>query len=681
MKHFITFQKKKGIYLEAGTQPYSNQLPMQIQSELMKYGFMFDKDLFNFLGTQSEQVLTEIYSDLCKGLREVVGTGGYEPIYRNFPQSVQDMSYFEFAMNAIFHYWSEGYWRPEDAGYMEREFKLEPINYKELKLLTKAQFDSIFTDIVYSGSSISKWDKEIVDYFIDSNLAPELEFNKILFKETKAYIGKRYLESGKELPIKSATDVLRIYSAFCGGDEGLKENTKFKQPKRSVKNSLLRTLDGCYDLEESFKNYRENWLRVLFYLNPLTKENSIKFPVLADFVKKLRNQPELLRTFNSYLEEALTNKDRKVFDLLKKRKGVFMRRMNQLIDIFGPSAIDEFKVLDPSFDQMVNLYNYFSDRDQEKERAVVLAGQSKSDVTTFGALKAMDPKIVESIRMKLMTGIYTRVKKTDKKVFIDRALYYSPLALNNRASSFSLDSKAIGTVVKLPDDGKIVRCFVHWVGLSDIDLSGMCIDSKLKVEKVGWNGKHTLDKAITYSGDNTGHSSKNAEYLDLNLNELEKLGIEWVIIDAKVYRGNNYSKWQGEGVHAGWMMRKHPQSNSHWLPETLSQSMKLQSNSSSAYLMAVHIPSKNLVYLDVAQSGETIITNEKDALKMKVFLDKFVQLDDGSDEINWKKINQGHILNLLAVKVVDTKEEAELVFDENTNWETIARYMNEETIS
>ena len=65
---------------------------------------------------------------------------------------------------------------------------------------------------------------------------------------------------------------------------------------------------------------------------------------------------------------------------------------------------------------------------------------------------------------------------------------------------------------------------------------------------------------------------------------------------------------------------------------------------------------------------------------MRVFLEKFVVLDDGSVEVKWNKLQQGHILNLLSTNIVDNKDEAELVFDENTPWETVARAMNEESL-
>lgn len=677
MKHFITFQKRKGLQLPRGdSRSINTPLADAIVMELMKNGYRPDLPLYDALVLQSPEVLAEVYNDLCKGINDVMGGSGYEPIYRNFPQSVIAMSYREFVINALVHYWTFGTWRPEDEGYLQREFAIEPINYKPVTLITEKQFYAIFTDIVYSGSSISKWDKEIVDWFLD-NTAIELNLDAIKFNETKAYIGQRLLTGTKALPIKYATAVLRIWAAYSGGDEGLKTNTKFKAPNSTQKRILSETLNGCVDLEESFKTYREQWLRVLFYLNPMATANKAKYPTLAEFTDRIRNRPETLKTFNSYVETYIAAKDQKIFDLLSKRLGVFMRRLDHLVRVFGTLAVDKFLETSPSMEQLVTIYNHFSDRDQSKDRAVVLAGQDSSTLSTFGALDAMDSKVVDKIRELVLDAINAKIVKKNK-IFIDRSLYYRPLALNNRASSMSLDSKAIGTCELLPE-GKTLRAYVHWHGGNDIDLSAMVITSDNGVSKVGWNGRHHLTESIIYSGDNTGYSSKNAEYIDIVFDKLPS-NIEWIILDANVYRGETFKNWRTlGGVRAGWMMRAQPKANSHWLPETVEHSMKITSDAKSSYLLAVHVPTRNLVYLDMDNRSSRITTAE-DALKFRIFLDKFVNLDNGDTEISWKKIAQGHILNVLAQEVVDNPEQADVIFDENTTWEQVSKILVEESL-
>lgn len=674
MRHFISFQKRKGLYIAELGSASNDSLVHQLNHELMKYGYFLGKDVFTKLATLSKDELNVIYNDLISGIRRVTGGGGYEPIYRNFPQSVLAMSYTEFVINAIVHYWSFGTWRPEDAGYLQREFAIESVNYKEITSLTESEFNSIFTDIIYSGSSISAFDKQIVDWFIDNGYS--LDFSKISFKETSAYVGKRLMDANIErLPIKDATSMLRIWAAYSGGDEGLKTNTRFKNPSGKQKKIILATIEGCNNIEESFKINREMWLRLLFYVNPLTKVNKFMYPEVARYADLLRNNPKVLRTFDSRVEELLGKKDIAVLDLLKTRKGNFMRRLDHTVRLFGITAIEKWLETRPNFLGLVTAYNVFSDRDKDQNgRGAVLAGQGKSEVVTYKALDALDSKLVESIKALLLDAInkIEHSEFTDKKVFIDRALYYRPLAMNNRASSLSLSGKANGTVELVPA-GKVIRMYVHWHGTTDIDLSGFIITSDNKIEKVGWNGRHQYSSAVVYSGDNTGHSSKNAEYLDISVDALPK-DTEWVISEARIYRGpRNFAGYAGK-ARAGWMLREFPEANTQWLPETIEHSVVLNNDASTAYLLALHVPTRSIVYLDLSM-GNAMVSSAEDAIKMRTFLETFVTLDDGSEDIKWDKINQGHIVNCLAkTNLVSTKEEADLVFDENTTWEAIAKY-------
>lgn len=676
MKHFIAFQKRKGLFIEPSDVKHGNdQLTHQFNHELMKYGYVLSKDLFDAISDLSQDEINVVYNDVLKGIKEVVGDGGYEPIYKGFPQSVLALSYTQFAINAILHYWSFGTWRPEDADYLTREFKIEPINYKPVKLIDKGQYDSIFSDIIFSGNSINKFDKQIVDYFIAAGTT--FDFSKITFKETQAYIGQKLMETAgvTELPTKDATTVLRIYSAYSGGDEGLKENTVFKNPKSRQVKLLSNTLEGCFNLEESFKVYREKWLKLLFFLNPLTKGNIKLRPNLANYAKLLRNTPKELRTFNSRVEELLGKKDILVLELLKKRPKAFMRRLDHTVRIFGITAINKWLETNPDLESSVTTYNHFTDRDKKQDgRGAVLAGQGASNVVTYDAQEPLDAKLVASIKDTLLSKIQTSKSKElkDKKVFIDRTLYYRPLAMNNRAASMSLDGKVNGTVEVAPE-GKTIRMYVHWHGHHDIDLSGLVLTNDNGFAKVGWNGRHVMAESIVYSGDNTGRNAQNAEYLDIVVGKLPS-NVEWIITEARIYSGpRSYSAFKPL-TRAGWMLRESPQENAHWTPDTVEHSVVLNNTSNTAYLMALHVPTRSLVHLDLAM-GNKIVSGAEDAMKMRMFLESFVTLDNGEDTIQWEKLNQGHILNAISENIVDKAEEADLVFDENTPWEAVSKYL------
>ena len=676
MQHFISFQKKKAFYLSPSTQQNSS-LAHEINHELMNIGYILTKEAFDVLSTQSEETLSSIYSDLLKGINLIVGGGGYEPIYRNFPQSVLAMSYEEFIINAIIHYWSWGQWRPEDAEYINREFKMEPVDYKPVSILSEAKFNAIFTNILYSGSSISTFDKECIDWYLERD--GEFDFRKIKFNETLAYVGKSLLYNPnlQKIPTRNATTLLRIWAAYSDGDEGLKEPTRFKNPNKTQRQLLMQTLESCFNLEDSFKTYREPWLRVLFYLHPQTKTNQARYPKLAKHTNLLRNEPKKLRTFNAKVEMAIKNEDEVIFTLLEKRAGIFMRRLDHLVRIFGLRAIKEWLKLNPSLEKLINIYNHFSSRDvQQTGRGAVLASQAKSELVTYDAQEALSTKLVQEIT-SLVRNEIERFKSSElkgKKIWVHRALYYSPLAVNNRASSLSLTTQAIGTVYQYEKE-ETLRLYVHWEGKSDIDLSGFAISKKNDVIKVGWNANHKQGSWIVYSGDNTGYAAKNAEYLDINTKSIPE-DIEWIIVEARIFRGpKNFAGYKGK-AKIGWMSRKHPQAGIHWQPKTLQHAMVLQNKAKTAYLMAYHPNTNSIVYLDMSM-GSARVSNANDAIKMRIFLENFVTLDAGEEEIDWKKLNQGHILHLLAEEVVSEKESADIIFDENTISEEITRLMQE----
>jgi len=670
MRHFITFQKLKGIYVGSGDASVDNSgLVHQINHELMSVGYVMDQELFQTLSKQSEETLNEVYTQIVAGIRKVVPQGTFEPIYRNFPQSVVQMSHFEFVVNAIMHYWSFGTWRPEDAEYINRELKLEAVNYKAVRLINSAQYFGIFTNILFSVNSISGFDKECVDFYLD-NHADNIKLSGIKFKETLAYVGQRLMDASTStlpttengeavLPTRNATDILRVYAAYSGGDEGLKENTKFKKLKSSQRRLLRNSLNNSYNLEDSFKTYREQWLRVLFYLNP--RQYSERYPNLGIFSDALRNAPDSLETFNAKIEKYLRNEDEAIFDLLTKRAGVFSRRLDHLVRIFGKTAIQKYVALDNiTFTNLVATYNHFDGRDKEQAgRGVILASQGASNVVTYDGLAPLDTKLVTYIKGAIMTRLRDFKIDDNKKYFIDRSLYYTPMAMNNRASELSLDSKVIGESV-IYEGKKTLRLYVHWEGRSDIDLSAFIIDNENNVKKIGWNSYHHSDGYVVYSGDNTGLADKNAEYMDINVKEVPK-NVEWIITEARIYRGpSTYAGYNGK-AHIGWMETNHPEENLHWQPTKLVNAKLLQAKASTAYLMAYHAPTKSVVYLDMAM-GSSSVSNNQDAVKMRMFLESFISLDDGQD-ISWDKLNQGHLLELRLPNIVEDSKEADVVFD------------------
>jgi hypothetical protein len=190
-----------------------------------------------------------------------------------------------------------------------------------------------------------------------------------------------------------------------------------------------------------------------------------------------------------------------------------------------------------------------------------------------------------------------------------------------------------------------------------------------EIVKVGWNAQYSQRDWMVYSGDNTGYADQNAEYIDINTQSMPPT-VSWVIVEARIFRGPLSFKQYNGKVKMGWMNRTFPEASNLWLPETTAHAMVLNNDARVAYLMAYHPVTNNIVYLDMSM-GESEVSTEDDAKKFLIFLNRCIALDDGQD-IQWKKLQQGHVLHLLSGKVVDKLEDADITFDANTTQEQVA---------
>ena len=678
MIHFITLQKAKALALSSGTEDNAI-IAAGLNHELMKMGFVLDAAAMRVVASQEVATLVEIHGQLITQMREITGGDGYKPFYNDFPQGVIARGEDKNIQVALELFWESGGWDEASMASVQSTFEVEPDNFKVIRIMAPEDVPRLFEDMLYSNQPLSAFDKDCLRYHFEHG--GEADYKKITFQETAAFVGSMMLDEDRDvLPMRFATDVLRTYCAYCGGDEGLKEVTRFRNPTRKQRRMLMATLEQCDadSLEESLKSYREPWLRLLYYLHPTSPKNKARYPVLAGFAERLRNEPKSLKTYNSKVEEAITREDPVIFELLKKRPGAFMRRLDHMVRIFGVQAFHEWLTCKPSFSQLLTVYNHFYDRAQKQEgRAAVLASQSMSEVVTYEALEALDEAVVNEIvstARELLSGFTS--EEVSGKVYIDPLLYWRPLSVNNRASSLSLDSRPVGTVERY-EEQQTLRLYIHWEGRSDIDLSGFLITRDLEVIKVGWNGRHTSSDYLVYSGDNRGHHEKNAEYLDINTQKIPE-NVEWIVIEARIYSGPESFDGYGGKVHAGWMSREAPNSDSLWLPERLEHALVLRTKSRTAYLMAYHPSTQSVVYLDVAM-GNSNVSSEEDALKMKQYLSATVTLpgqeESGAIEIKWDKLNSGHVLHLLAEELTDNPKLADVVFDENITSERISVLM------
>ena len=643
----LTFLKTGKLPLEGGDSE-NTDLAYAISHELLRNGYKVDETTFSLLETTDADTLTQLYAEMSSVFDELLSTEKFVPLYESFP-NIPQLTNSEHRVNA---------WKAligEELKVQElKAVQIPDYKIKDVAFVSRKHIGKLFQDVLYANQSPSKLDTELINWCLLMGYG--FEYSKIKFKETAAYVGK-YCFDNYTIPTRNATDILRIYSLWSGGDPGLKENTKFVQPNEDQKIIMRGALNRSFNLEESFKTYPEKWKRAIFYLNPGAFES--KYPTLYKYADLLRNDPKQLKTFNGRVEMLIKNKDNAIFALLRKRRGVFARRLNHLIEVFGLPALEEFLSLEHEPKRLIELYNYFEGRRTVKDRSAILASQKSSQMVSYGKQRAMDNDLIDSIKETLLA----RIPKTLMgKIAIHPKLYYRALSTNNRATSVGIGIQTKGTCIQIEEG--YIRTFVHWGRRGiDIDYSGFLWNAKTGAQKkVGWNGSHS-EPGIRYSGDNRGRAAFNAEYIDVDLNQLEDY--EWLVLDAVIYAGAN-SMASIPDTKFGYGVSSRP-FGTGFKREQITMAQTITAETRQVWLYAIHIPSRTLVTMDFTKSGSNVTSSPEAVIS---WLDQ--QLVVEMDEIDWSILRQGHVLHLLAEEVVTDPEEASKYFTEDTTSEEVA---------
>lgn len=592
-----------------------------VQSHLMQWGYMLDQDAFTELSKADLSFIINFNNETISYLKEITGGNrNYEPLYKNFPQEVMSMSDFELYINAILHYWSNGNWEPSTETY-EKPIAFENIKYNIVKFGSTERFSQIFTDLISINTSLTPNDLEVIKWFVESG--ESLIFpNVIPFKENLCTLAAMGLEG---LPVKTPTDVLRIAVHLSGGDISLpkvpekevranrwssfkvenqeRKKFKFKNFTRKERKYLLGLLEqtNCDPKEMALKDQR--WIRLGEILHPMEYKNL--FPKAANSFNKIRN--EKVKTWYGILNDAFNKGLEDGLKVLSERPGEFSRRLDWLIRT-NPNNVDMIMsyfseaVKGTSNKVLFEMYNHFENRLEDKtDRSIMIKGARKR--TELPSLKALNKNVVESIHSKLFETLRDKFSTLDElgNCWIDEELKKIPLPTNMRSMNFSAKPVIRGQRIPLDNsDAKVVRPFIHWFdqkGHEDLDLSVTFVGDK-KQDVLSFSNLR-VGKSI-HSGDVRHRQGACAEYIDIDIADAIQSGYKYAVIDVRNYNGRGLNTLE---TAFGIMEREHPESNNTWLPETISNCSKLESESTNTLIAIIDFETKEYIMLDIDSTG------------------------------------------------------------------------------
>jgi hypothetical protein len=593
-------------------------------------GFVCSQRLIERLLTHSEDGIVDFFNEVTPILKKMLGAHRrYKPMYPNFPKQVMEASEAELYLNAMTHYFVS--WVSDLVGdpgivYLphydkeEREKLQQDVAVKVIDLGTEDDFLSIFTKLAAANSSLSADDKELLLWFIESDVDSQLQMpESIPQKETLALIVSAYLKKGdadRLLPLmKTATDVLRVASAMSGGDVSLAENTRFRRYPRKERRFLLAALDACKNLNEDMIRHAEKWKRLGRELRP--GDYSDRYKKAYKGFSIVRND-EKVNTYNSRLEASFVNNEIDL-KLLRDRPGVFARRLDHTLRAGCLSASRVSKGFLSVADEvstpvLLQVYNHFKTR-------LDVEGQSrtffpKGEVSRLQTIEDKRPsfkmmkKTVDGLRDGIRQTLVDRFAKLPKlgKVYIDERLKQQFVPFAMRSASKSLRTISRGSRLALPQND-CIRFFLWWKNgddRTDIDLACEFYDKDWKLKaRVSYYDLRNFGCA--HSGDITTAPNGACEFIDCDVAKLLEKDVQYVV--TTIYSFTSQPFCDLPECFAGWMGRSKPQSGEVFEARTVEDKVDLASNTQSVIPVVLDLVNRQAIWADLGVGGNRRIND------------------------------------------------------------------------
>jgi hypothetical protein len=258
---------------------------------------------------------------------------------------------------------------------------------------------------------------------------------------------------------------------------------------------------------------------------------------------------------------------------------------------------------------------------------------------------------IEGLCISAMTLRFKNQPTKSKTIFIDEALFKIPVAIGDRSETVQdLPVALMGTTFLL--QGNTVRLFMQWgVGMKaqhlDMDLSAFVVLSDGSSKHCSYS--NLVEVGCKHSGDIREIPEKmgTAEYIDINVAELEKVKSAYVVFTCNAYSMGSLSP----NMSIGWMDSKYKMSISEksgvaYDPSCVQQQVRVTQNLSKGLIFGVlKIESKEIIWLEMPFAGQLVQGVNKQSVEL--MLNKLSS-----------KLNVGALLKLKAeaqnLEILDT---------------------------
>lgn len=609
--------------------------------------------------------------DMIEQCANMLGKYIPKPFYQGFPQTVRSLTPEQRLFDQIVHYTrSYGFGDFEHVGHSLFEDAIERSAFSEEELphefviqneVEASKSFLAFCDAFAAGSR--PLNPESLQLLCDASS----EYNWVPEEINSKHTACTLLWHTKNMEFASflsVTDVIKLVDYINWTVYGSGKLNKLNLPNQTRKfitkvlNKVLERKTSYKELQECIEK-RQTWTGLLHHIHYVPRSENGKA-----FTVAIHNED--IRSAYSRFEKEMKSDVVEAAAFLKDKKGngALLRNLNYIVCNTGAQetkqVLDMVEAKSPLvIMQMQNMYRNYEKGPRtfkftRHERIRTHREEERKSVLTDARVQ----QISELLEHKLERSLKGRVNK----VYIAPGMERIGVPMNMSASESGFGILPTGSRIKLPE-GKKIRAFTYWEKANDIDLSCFGIDEDGSRTEFSWRTMYDRQSgAVAYSGDETCGYNGGSEYFDVDIDKVRELypTMKYMVFCDNVYFGDNFSKIV---CRAGWMSRDVLDSGEVYEPKTVKSAYTIDAKTTFAYLFALDLETREVIWLNVADSKRYAVAGESE----------FDWLYSYFTLIN--TMNMRKLFTYCANEVVDNPDDADLVIgDIETDKEQIRSY-------
>ncbi len=559
------------------------------------------------------------HEDLIPFVAEQLGRRVPAPFYRNFPQSVRELSTDQLLFDQLVHYTvTYGFENFTAAGHslfeenFERLAFAEKTEVREFELLNEEEatlrLHGYLAEMLKSTRPLSPEQYEVLltavrdkgGYRFTECACVDTAIRLLLDTRSLAYT--RFLKLSQVIKLVERLN----YEGYENKD--IKKLNLKNQDRKFITGVLDRILArGNIDLLACYEK-KKVFCGLLHHIHYKPKA-----PEGEAFVHAMRNKTNM--SINSAFERMIAQQNipSAVAEIKSgKGSGALLRHLNYLISrckterdvrvVLEEVEADKVTVLIQMLMQYGN-YRAEGGRTFTFSRFNLMVKHKETPEEQARRRSILPAPIVAILEKLIREKLAEKLKNRLGKVYIDEAMHRVALPLKESSSTGGYGVLPKGSRLPL-ESGRKIRAFTYWEKVNDIDLSVIGLTAEGEQEEFSWRtmyGKQSEE--ILFSGDQTSGFAGGSEYFDIDYDLFREKhpAVRYLVFCDNVFTGTPFSECV---CRAGYMVRDRLDSGEVFEPLTVKSSFPISCDSTFAYLFGIDLETREFVWLNTAlESG------------------------------------------------------------------------------